>query len=90
VTFSQRAADDIEEVRAFISADNPGAASKVAADLVRAAQRLGNMPGLGRPGRVDGTRELIVPPYVVVYTVIGNVVWILRVLHGAQKWPQDE
>lgn len=87
VALSQQAADDIEQVRAFISADNPSAANKVVADLLRAAQRLGTLPGLGRPGRVDGTREPVAPPYVIVYTIIGNLVWVLRVLHGARKWP---
>lgn len=44
---------------------------------------------LGRPGRVKGTRELVVngTPYRVVYRVEAEVVLILRVLHGAQRWP---
>jgi toxin ParE1/3/4 len=47
-------------------------------------------PGLGRPGRVEGTRELVVAntPYLVSYRVRNNVVEILRVFHGARKWPQ--
>ena len=46
-------------------------------------------PGLGRPGRVPGTRELIVSGtrYIVPYRVKEDVVQIITVLHGAQKWP---
>ncbi|WP_296900229.1 type II toxin-antitoxin system RelE/ParE family toxin [Thiohalocapsa sp.] len=45
---------------------------------------------MGRPGRVLDTRELMVTgtPYLVPYTVSDNEIVILRVLHGAQQWPQ--
>lgn len=51
--------------------------------------RLAPHPRLGRPGRVPETRELVVTgtPYVVVYRLETGVVVILRVLHGAQRWP---
>jgi len=45
------------------------------------------MPAIGRPGRVPGTRELILPPYILIYTVLANRVWVVRILHGAQDWP---
>ena len=47
-------------------------------------------PRLGRPGRVKGTRELVVvrTPFIVAYRIIGKSVQILRVLHGAQQWPE--
>jgi toxin ParE1/3/4 len=45
---------------------------------------------MGRPGRVKGTRELVIvgTPYIVAYRIKGDAVQVLRVLHGAQKWPQ--
>ena len=45
----------------------------------------------GLPGRVDGTRELVIDrtPYIAAYRVAGVTVQILRVLHGAQRWPED-
>ena len=51
---------------------------------------LAQHPALGRPGRVEGTRELVVPdtPYLVPYRVRGHAVEILRVFHGARKWPK--
>jgi toxin ParE1/3/4 len=46
-------------------------------------------PGIGRPGRVAGTRELVTAgtPYIVPYRVAGDAVQIITVLHGAQNWP---
>lgn len=54
-----------------------------------ATRRLAEFPGLGRPGRLAQTRELVVPgtPYVVPYTVKGDTVHILAVLHHSQRWP---
>ena len=51
---------------------------------------LADQPGLGRAGRVSGTRELVVArtPYVVPYRVKGEVIEALRVYHGAQRWPE--
>jgi addiction module RelE/StbE family toxin len=58
---------------------------------VAAARRLRDFPESGRPGRVAGTRELVVTgtPYVAAYQVTDTAVRILRVLHGAQQWPDD-
>ena len=55
-----------------------------------ALSRLGRCAtNCARPGRVQGTRELVVPatPFIVVYRIEATGVVILRVLHGAQKWP---
>jgi len=59
-------------------------------DAVHAAvERLADHPAIGRRGRVVGTRELavIATPYIVVYRIERTVVLVLRVLHGAQRWP---
>ena len=56
-----------------------------------AVGRLKKSPGIGLPGRVEGTRELVIDrtPYVAAYQIAGNAVGILRVLHGAQQWPEE-
>jgi len=50
---------------------------------------LHSFPNRGRPGKKPGTRELVVRPlpYIVVYQVSEDVVYVVRILHGAQKWP---
>jgi toxin ParE1/3/4 len=56
-------------------------------EIERQTDRLADYPKLGRPGRVKGTRELVVnrTPFIVVYRIKGEIVQILRVLHGAQQ-----
>jgi toxin ParE1/3/4 len=57
--------------------------------ILAAVDRLVDHPRFGRPGRAHGTRELVVTrtPYVIIYPVDPSEVVILRVLHGAQRWP---
>ncbi len=47
-------------------------------------------PEMGRPGRVPGTRELVIPrtPFIVPYRLVGNTIQILRVFHGTRRWPE--
>lgn len=45
-------------------------------------------PGLGRPGRLQGTRELVAHRnYILIYDVAGDLVRVLRILHAARQWP---
>ena len=81
---------DLEEARRYIAQDNPAAAKRIRDAIMTAVGGLANMPHIGRPGRVEHTRELIVSgtPYIVAYTVIGGEVMILAVIHGARRWPE--
>jgi toxin ParE1/3/4 len=73
----------------FIARDSPPAATRVVTAIISAVERLKPYPALGRPGRITGARELIVPdtPYIVPYRVRGDVVEVLRVFHAARRWP---
>jgi len=81
----------LEQLRAYIERDNPAAAARTADRILDSAERLEQLPYLGRPGRATATRELVVPhtPYVLIYRVHGEALEILRVLHGAQRWPLE-
>jgi len=92
LTFTQEARDDIENIHAYIAQQNLAQAHKVVALVQIAINRLTTFPGMGRIGRVEGTRELVVPrlPYVVIYTHRDDDdhdIVIQRVLHGVQQWP---
>jgi toxin ParE1/3/4 len=92
VEWSQRAADDLASLRAYIAEDDPAAARRVVPDIVHSIEHLLiSQPHIGRPGRVPGTRELIIPrtPYIVPYRVRSNRIQVLRVYHGARRWPEQ-
>jgi toxin ParE1/3/4 len=73
----------------YIAEDNPAAAGRLVQRIFRAVDLLAKNPAMGRPGRVSGTRELVVPdtPYIVPYRVRANALEILQVFHAARKWP---
>ena len=89
VRWLRTALANLEAEAQYIARDNPAAASHVVAAIVRSLERLADYPASGRPGRVAGTRELVVPgtPYIVPYRVRSETVEVLRVFHGARRWP---
>jgi toxin ParE1/3/4 len=87
VRFADAALTDIENIRTYISRDNPSAAGRIAAAIVAAADRLSVNPRLGRLGAMPGTFELIVRPYVLVYEIHRAEIVVLRVWHGRQRRP---
>jgi len=89
IRWLKRALANLDAEAAFVALDNP-AAARLVDTIARTVELLAQHPGLGRPGRVEGTRELVVAntPYLVPYRVRNNVLEILRVFHGARKWPQ--
>ena len=73
----------------YIEADNPRAAVIVDERISTQVEQLTRFPQSGRPGRIAGTRELVISrtPYIAAYRIAGNLVRILRILHGSQQWP---
>lgn len=74
----------------FIALDDPVAARQVVQRVLAAGALLAEHPGLGRPGRVAGTRELVVPKtrYLVPYRVQNQQIVILRVFHTSRRTPK--
>ncbi len=89
IVWSRKAVRHLEHVREFIARDNPKAAREVALRILEAVDLLSSQPNMGRPGRIPGTRELVVPrtPYVMPYRVRGERIEIIAVFHGHQRWP---
>ena len=88
--WSAFALSDRDAIFTYIEADNPLAAVAIDERIVTATRRLIDFPESGRVGRIEGTRELVVSgtPYIAAYTTVTETaVRILRVLHGAQEWP---
>ena len=89
VVWSPRAIRHLSDLRAYIARDSPDAAARVARTLLASIEQVAALPNLGRPGRVAGTRELIVSgtPYVIPYRVGRERLEIIAVFHGRQRWP---
>ena len=90
--WSPEALDDLAALRAYIEKDNPSAAQRIALHIIHNVEiLLPASPEMGRPGRVPGTRELVIPrtPFIVPYRLQDNTIQILRVLHGARRWPEQ-
>ncbi|MFZ0592364.1 MAG: type II toxin-antitoxin system RelE/ParE family toxin [Bryobacteraceae bacterium] len=86
VRFLDSAWDDVLQIYNYIALDKPDAAARTIEGILEAADRLALHPHLGREGqRQPGTRELIHPPYLIVYRIRSETVEILSVIHGSRK-----
>jgi len=90
VIWSPEAIADLAALRAYIASDDLAAAQRVALHIIRSVETfLPNSPEMGRPGRIPGTRELVITrtPYIVPYRLVGNTIQVLRVFHSSRRWP---
>jgi len=83
------AARDLEQVEAHIARENPAAAVRVVLRIIEAVELLAEQPGIGRPGRIEGTRELVIngSPFLVPYRQKNGYIEILRVYHHSRCQP---
>ena len=88
IRWTPTALDDLESLHAYIRNDNPQAADGTVDRLLAGIDALGQHPEMGRAGRVRGTRELVLAPFVVVYRLHRSVVEIVSIIHGARRWPE--
>ena len=89
IRWTSIALSDLNSAFEFISADKPDAVKATVMKVLDGIEQLKNFPESGRPGRVKGTRELVVSttPYVIAYRIKENHLEILSILHTSQKWP---
>jgi addiction module RelE/StbE family toxin len=87
--WTKRALLQLIHAQDFIAQENPVAAQAVAQRIADAARLLPNQTRIGRPGRVEGTREWVVKqtPYLLVYAIENDAVQIVSVIHSKQRWP---
>jgi plasmid stabilization system protein ParE len=89
IRWLRKALRNLDDEATYIAADDGSAARLVVRRVLNAVSMLAEQPGLGRPGRVPGTRELTVAKtrYIVPYRVRGETVEILRVFHTSRRLP---
>ena len=89
VKWLRKALKNLEQTYGYVAQTNIDAAIAIVLRIQAATDQLSEFPMMGRPGRVDSTRELVIAntPYIVIYRVKGSAVEILRVLHASRKYP---
>jgi len=91
VRWTLEALKDLDEAVAYIAEfEDRDTAREIASAIKVAAKTLGKLPNRGRPGLVEGTKELLVPslPYFFVFWIQQEQVEILRLMHFSRKWPR--
>lgn len=83
---------DLCGIRGYIAKENPVAAQQVLIAIRQEVDTLRTHPAIGRPGRLENTRELVIShyPYIVAYRESGRDVHILAVVHTSRRWPDDD
>ncbi|MDO9244655.1 MAG: type II toxin-antitoxin system RelE/ParE family toxin [Rhodocyclaceae bacterium] len=91
VAWLQAALDDLRGIHDYIARDNPTAARQVIKAVRNNVKILQDHPACGRPGRIEGTRELVVGryPYIVAYRQTAQTLEILAVVHTSRLWPES-
>jgi len=91
IVWTRPASANLVDLYSCISESSVFAAENQASIILNAADSLMDFPGKGRPGRLRGTRELVVSgtPYIIAYRIRNSTVRILAVIHGARRWPRS-
>ena len=89
LVWTKLAISDLDDVYEYVAATNTGAAMALIARIEKAITALRFTPNMGRPGRISGTRELVVTgtPFIVPYRVKEDRIEIIAVIHSARRWP---
>jgi toxin ParE1/3/4 len=91
IVWTPRARRNLRDAARYLTQFNPTAALSMVRKVRAAPVRLTELPASGRPGRIDGTRELVVndAPYILAYCIRQNAIEILAVMHTSRQWPDE-
>lgn len=90
IVWTDQATQQLDHAYDYIALSNSSEiAARLTMHIVASVQQLATFPLSGRPGRVRGTRELVISnsPFVVAYKIEGTQVAVLAIYHGSQQWP---
>ncbi|MBI5283407.1 MAG: type II toxin-antitoxin system RelE/ParE family toxin [Candidatus Solibacter usitatus] len=89
IVWPRRAVRHLTALRDYIATDLEKSARDIAARILGAVERLAIQPAMGRPGRLPGTRELVIPgtPFFIPYRVREGRLELIAVIHGRRNWP---
>jgi len=80
---------DLEALHAYVAYDSEEAAASTVERILAGLEALERFPAMGRKGRVAGTREFIVSPFIVAYRVKKDAIEVVAIIHGARRWPDS-
>jgi toxin ParE1/3/4 len=88
LVWSSAAIRDLQQIVDYLQGESTGGANTIRRRILETVRRVGQMPYSGRIGRVEGTREAVVPrsPFIVVYELSAQAIEILGVWHAARLW----
>ena len=91
VVWLDEALEDLKLIGEYIAQENANAAYNVLIKIKATADNLSRHPEIGRPGRVFGTREIVISdlPYILAYQITDRDIRILAVMHTSRKWPES-
>jgi len=89
--WTPRALAEIDAIFACVAASDRNVADRLTFEIEARVARLADCPDMGRPGRVEGTREFVVvgTNYILPYRVRDGRVEILAALHTSREWPES-
>lgn len=86
----KKALADLDSSLSYVETNQGEATAKaLATKLFSAVDSIVHDPSIGRPGRIAGTRELVISgtKYLIPFRVKGTEVQILRIFHTSRKPP---
>lgn len=89
IRYAAPAKQDLIKIQDYIAKDDAAAAYRLAQRIKDYIGRLAQYPYLGRPGQIQGTRELSISgtPYFAVYRIERRTIDVLTVMHSRRRWP---
>ncbi|HKH98041.1 MAG TPA: type II toxin-antitoxin system RelE/ParE family toxin [Candidatus Sulfotelmatobacter sp.] len=91
IEWTEQALRQLDQAHDYIALSNSEeVAERITTLIVTTIQQLAAFPMSGRPGRVPGTRELVISntPFIAAYAIAHDRIVILAIYHGAQQWPE--
>ena len=91
IEWTETAQSHLLHLDSYLIERSPAGADRVVDRILEIVGSLDRFPLAGRPGRVAGTREMVVATtsYLVVYRIHNEAVHVLAIMHGAQRWPRS-
>ena len=87
VVWPQSVVAQLNEITAYIARDDPTAADRIARRLIALGESLSVFPNCGSPAS-GGARVMSgVPPYLLRYRLIDDIVVIIDIRHGRRLPP---